>query len=378
MVKLGAGYSRWDAAQAFISHLAEDARVLMVKPLWITASRAMRRFNWCASLPKVSLSSLLVMTGWRVVGDSDKLTTLTCSISEDYARLWLYFARRVLHPDRWQCLIVDSSGDMDVRKLEGASLVRFVNWPHGRKCDLIMRHVIGSEVIFICDDDKYILADPTSHQEVCLGLQTPEVAAISFSPRRWWRFRLKGQEYLPMGSYAVMVKKSVLARHRLTLESPRGLRATCKVFAEGAKEQWSYDTADYANEQLLSLGYQVHTLQDNPLIAGFDGLSLPRVVLRRYGKAYVKGALLEASDFRLGTINGGMMRGVYGIVKVERLYRQIFSERPGFVSGFSEEEVREIPLKNPNLTEEQRESMDQYFADLEGIYTRLSTRAGSM
>jgi hypothetical protein len=319
----------------------------------------------------------MVLSGCWTVRDPDRLVTLTCSISEDYARIWLRFARQALHPDKWHCLIVDSAGDMNAQKLAGASLVRFANLPHGRKCDLMIRHVIGSEGVFVCDDDKYILSEPTSHQAVRLGLQSPEVAAISLSPRRWWRLRLDGREFLPMGSYAVILKRSVLAKHRLTLESPRGLHAACKVFANGAKEQWSYDTADYANERLLSLGYQVLTLENNPIVAGFDGLSLPRLLLRTYGKAYVKEALVAASDYRLGTINGAVMRGAYGIVKVERLYRQIFNECPEFVSGFSEDELREVLKMNPNIGEEPRKSMDQYFGALEATYASLSARAGS-
>ena len=64
------------------------------------------------------------------------------------------------------------------------------------------------------------------------------------------------------------------------------------------------------------------------LLTGFDGLTAPRVLLMKYGKKYVKQALSSADHLREETMNGGTIRGIYGNIKVERLYREIFDEAP--------------------------------------------------
>jgi hypothetical protein len=340
-----------------------------IRPVWETIPRAIRWFNYSYSLPRVWLSSCRVMLGCRRVGTSDKPLAITGSISEDYARLWLFFAQRSLNPRQWDFLIIDSAGDMDPRKFQGCRVVRFLNLYHGRKIDLLLRRLLRAEIVFLCDDDKYILQDVTP---LVAHLDDPQTPVVSLSPRSWWKFRINGVEFLPMGSYALILKRSEWLRLALRLQSPANLTSPYKVFMPAAKPQTRYDTADYANEQLLLGGYSVVTLPDSPAVLGFDGLSAPRILLMKYGKAYVKEALLQAEHYRDGSTNGAVIKAMYAIVKLECLYRTIFQEEPRLSSGFSEAELREIVESNTHLDREQRARALAYFQQIDGIYQTLT------
>ena len=293
------------------------------RPARDTIPRAIRWFSYSYSLPKTWLSTCKVMLGFKKVGTSEKPLVVTSSISEDYARLWLFFAQQALDPRRWDFLTIDSAGDMDSRKFQGCTVVRFLNLYQGRKTDLLLRRLFRAEIVFLCDDDNYILQDVMPFAARLDGPQTP---VVSLSPRSWWKFRINGEEFLPMGSYALVLRRSKWLRQGLRLQSPANLTSPYKVFMSGAKPQTGYDTADYANEQLLLGGYTVVTLPETRAILGFDGLRAPRILLLKYGKAYVKEVLLQAEHYRDGSTNGAVMKAKYAIVKLERLCRAIFRE----------------------------------------------------
>lgn len=337
-------------------------------PLWITTPKAIRWFNYCYSLPKVCWPSLRILAGRRKIGEAGRPLALTCSISEDYARLWLYFAQKALPSDRWDFLIVDSVGDMDPAKFEGCHVIRFLNVYHGKKVDLLLRKALQADIIFLCDDDKYILRDAA---ETFDAFQTPNTPVISLSPRNWWKFRIGGREFLPMGSYALIFKRRLFLEQRLKFESPQGIQSALRVFPPGVKQHRSYDTADYANERLLLAGYNVATFPENDFVLGFDGLSGRRIVLLRYGKEYAKQTLLEAEHYQEASSNATAVKTFYDIVKFERLYQAVFQTPPTFVSGFSEDELRWLVNANVRAPKPQKERVFERFAETEGIYRRL-------
>jgi hypothetical protein len=342
-----------------------------IRPVWETKPKAIRWFNYSYSLPRVWLSSCKIMLGVKRIGTPERPLVITSSISEDYARLWLYFAQHALDPRQWDFLIIDSAGDMNSRKFPGCRVVRFLNLYHGRKIDILLRHLLRAEIVFLCDDDKYILQDVTPF---VAHLADPRTPVVSLSPRSWWKFRIDREEFLPMGSYALVLKRSEWLGQGLRLQSPANLTSPYKVFMPSAKPQTRYDTADYANEQLLLRGFTVVTLPDTRAILGFDGLSAPRILLVKYGRTYVREALLQAEHYRDGSSNGSVMKAMYGIVKMEHLYRAIFHEEPRFSSGFSETELCEIVESNPHPDTEQKTEILAYFQQIDGVCQTLMDR----
>lgn len=345
----------------------------MVHPLWITQSKAIRRFNYGYSLPRVWFSSLALLTGQRKIGNPERPLVVVNSISGDYARVWLHFVQQVLEKKHWDIVVVDSAGDMDVSKFEGCQVIRFLNIYHGQKMDLLLRRVIRANLIFQCDDDQYILHDLAAYMRYFDDANT---AAVSLYPRSWWYFTIHGNTYWPMGSYALFYRRDILLKHRLKFQAPRNRTSDYKVFQPGVKVQYAYDTCDYANEQLLLLGYTIVTLLDAGAVLGFSGLSAPRILLMTYGKDYVKRALCEAKHYQEGSINGAVMKALYGIVKFERLYQHVFRTRPRFVSGFDETELREIVAQNARMERSQKTSILTYFDTVEDVSANLLSGLG--
>jgi hypothetical protein len=174
-----------------------------------------------------------------------------------------------------------------------------------------------------------------------------------------------------MGSDALILKRSEWLRQGLRFRSPVNLTSPYKVFMPDAKRKPGYDTGDYANEQLLLRGYTVVTVPDTRAIRGFVGMSAPRLLLMKYGKAYVTDALLQAEHYRDGSTNGTVMKAMYTLVRIEHLYRTIFQEEPRLSSGFSETELREIVESNTHLDTEQKANVLADFRRIDAVYQTL-------
>ncbi len=339
-------------------------------PLWEAMPKAIRRFNWMISLPRTWMSLLAIRLGLKRLKDP-RPVLLTFSISEDHVQLWYRFASKAVG-DRWQIVIGDSRGDIDPAKLPGARVIRVWNQLyHGEKLDLFIRKVLGDRPVFLCDDDRYPLFDPTNRLK---ELDDPKVGVLSFSPRTWYALKI-GQTLTPaMGSHALLFRPQIFRRHDLKFQSPKGIESPYRAFSEGVKEQKSYDTADFANERLLQLGYRTLT-ESNPDIIGFDGLSGARILISEMGYDYVERALLEAKHFREGSTNGYVLKAVAAIAGFEEAYRGVFGMDPAYVSGFSLDGLVAIVKRNPHLTAEERAAVAAYASEVRETARRLQEHA---
>src|SRR3989344_3003106 len=128
-------------------------------PLYKSVPKALKRFNYFHNLPRTIFSYMMVVLGLKRIKSDKKYTAITFSISEDYARVWLFFAKKFLPSDQWNFIIVDCSGDMRAQLFYGAKIIKYLNLPHGKKIDMFLRKIIDSEIIFLCDDDRYLIHD---------------------------------------------------------------------------------------------------------------------------------------------------------------------------------------------------------------------------
>lgn len=338
-------------------------------PLYVSVPKALRNFK-LRSMPRTALSTIAVLSGVKKSG-SDKNVALTFSISEDYARVWLHFAKKNLPGNAWDFVIVDCAGDMDPKKFHGADLVKFANISHGKKIDVFLYKYLKAPIVFLCDDDKYILSDlaPAVHE-----LDNPRVAAVSLSPRDWYKVNVNGKEFFPMGSYAVMLKRDIITGNKLSFQSVNK-EFKSRVVEPGIKKPFGYDCADYANEQLLKLGYEIITDKYRDYVLGFDGLSTPRVFLIEFGKKFVLDSLSNISHYKKGSTNGVIARVLYGITKFEELFRHIFKTEPKFSSGLDPEKLRNCIQKNMRANEIDKEEVLSYYNEIESLCNRLKSLA---
>ena len=339
-------------------------------PLWKSVPAALRRFFLFKSLPRTLFSTCWIMFGMHSrIGIPERPIAVTFSISEDQALLWFRLARAALG-ERFDFAIFDSAGDFDPVLFPGARVVRLANFYHGTKIDIAIRHVLGAETVFLCDDDKYPLTDLSSELSM---LRDPGTAAVSLCPRRSHVLRIGGADHAPMGSYALLFKRSVFSLPQFHFSSPRRAISPYRHFPDpSVKIQRGYDTGDRANELLLRAGYAVSHASG---AVGFDGLSAPRILSRICGADAVLRALRAVFHCRQGSVNGSVMRGAYGLAAFESVFRAAFGRSPRFSTGFRRKGLRSAVLANSFLSPEDRGIITEYFDSIDRICHTLTERA---
>ncbi len=341
----------------------------MPLPLWKAAPRAFLHFNILKSFPKTVVQSLGLYLRQSLEKFSSKPLLLVFSISPDHLRLWYFLAKKRIRMEDWRLVIVDSAGTFDPKLFPDAEVYRFLNIYHGRKIDFFLRH-LSSEEIFICDDDKYLERAIDSELRLLKNL---DVAAVSLCSRNSFSFVIGGVHHKPMGSYALLFKKSAIIENNLFFQSPRYAVSTYKEFPVGVKHQFGYDTADYANEKLLLAGFEIPCADG--AVTGFDGLSTSFVFLSSYSKRDVTEMLLGARHYSGGSVNGAVMRSIYCRTQFEEVFKAVFNENPIFMSGYSGTEVRAIIQANLFLDPLQKKDILGYCDAMDNVREKLIRQA---
>ncbi len=312
--------------------------MFMQDPLYTAAPKALRWFNMFQSLPKTLWSTLALRAGLKQSKAKKPYTVFTFTTSERFARVWHHFMRAFLPADQWHIIIGDSSGDIRPELFPGAEVIKIYNFTHGKKIDLFLHHVITSPIVFLCDDDVYLSRTLTPALE---ELRQPNIPVVSLRPRTWYTLRINGATYQPMGSYALLMKRIDISF--MPIKKP----FSAKIFPPGIKAQPFYDTADYANEQLLKNGYTIPIHDAEEFTMGFDGMTTPTILLRQRGIMYIRQALRAAEHFTQGSLNGAQVRGLYCLAAFEEMYATLFGDASPFEYS-SREELRN--LNRPELT----------------------------
>lgn len=291
---------------------------------------------------------------------------ITFSISEDYARLWLWHIQRALPAREWDYVVVDCAGTMRARNFPGAQIVRFMNLPHGNKIDIFLRKCITAREVFICDDDTYCVRSLDAERAL---LALPRTAVVSLRPRVAYRIQHDGVLHLPMGTYALLINRETIVRENIRFRSPRG-DSHRRVFNRppGSKNNLSFDTGDYANERLLELGYAVRHGETGG-VTGFFGLTQPRLLLECYSKKRITESILRADRFRAGGAGVALM-GLYSLCTFEKIFRNIFGEHPRFSCGFSASEVRTM-AESSRVSKEERDEIVGKFNTTDALYKTM-------
>ena len=333
-------------------------------PLWKTFPKMVKFFDIKYSLRRNFLSSLFLF--FKQIDCFNKNTVIICSISKDYVELWLLFARRFLDENNWNFIVIDGIGDIDIPKFPNVQVIKFLNIYHGKKLDFILKRIINYKILFICDDDEYLISDlslPINQ------LDNDNVPVISLRHREHYQIEINGKKHWPIGSYALLLKPRYFLRYKLGLQSKRKLISKARIFVEGNKENFGYDTSDYANEKLLSLGYQIITYKDGQFVLGFNGLSTAKILLMCRGKEYITQALLEARHY-LG-INGSLVLSLYSRTKFEELFYFIFKKKSKILSSFNSDELIKIVKSNLNINENGKEKILDSFLKIDYIFDKL-------
>jgi hypothetical protein len=176
---------------------------------------------------------------------------------------------RALPDSDLRILIGDCSGGLvREQRTRKTSVMPLLNFAHGEKLDLFFEKLCGAEYVVVCDDDVFWLDDRALKWALERFAEDPKLAVVSLRPRAaGWPPVAKRTNGVPMGSYCLVIRRELWIREKLSFQIVDDV--------EFAKEGFYFDTADFANVQLLESGYSVLIAPEEirSSLISFDGTS---------------------------------------------------------------------------------------------------------
>jgi hypothetical protein len=153
-------------------------------------------------------------------------------------------------PHSAQTLIGDCSGGFpgDLN-LPGVRVFPLLNHPHGIKLDLFIQRICCAPYVVVTDDDVFWMSEKPLRWALAEFEADERVAVVSLMPRDTASSVLEGKVPQPMGSFCLVIRRDLWIKEGLSF------RIVQPPASEGYG--WFYDTADFANVELLKRGYRV-------------------------------------------------------------------------------------------------------------------------
>lgn len=180
---------------------------------------------------------------------ANSLDCLSCTVIPEIGCLWSYFLTRACAGQPHNLLLADSSGNLDRAAVPGAQVLRLFNFNHGTKLDVLARYACGAEFVLICDDDIFWLDCSPLDWALRQFNQDDKLAVVSFHPRPHKIPQLRDEVDEPMGSYCILVRRSIFLEQGLSFKFYKS--PDWKIIGN------YFDTADYANLLLVQRGFHV-------------------------------------------------------------------------------------------------------------------------
>ncbi len=232
---------------------------------------AFRRFS-LQSARRTLLPTLRYYLTRAPLPPSERPALFTMNILPPLMTLWYHLVRKNLG-ERVDIVIFDCSGRLDPRDFPGARVQKFLNLYAATKCDEFLRHIARHRRVgWICDDDMFPM-DAGMLDVIEREFRDPKTASVSFRPRTWWHFEIKGRCYEPSSSYCIAFNREVLVEKELLSLAPADGNTHPSHIG---KPPGRYDTFDKANEILLTKGYRcaiVSPEERRECVTGFSGVS---------------------------------------------------------------------------------------------------------
>lgn len=275
-----------------------------------------------------------------------RTTVFTCSIYPDLTRVWSHFVRRYTDPREVTTVIYDCGSGLDERHFPGARIVRHANSDHGRKIDHFVRSAVETPLLFLLDDDSFIVSDETEPYAACALLGDERAAALSYKPRGWWTFEIGGETHPVMGSYSLVFKPEIIRAEGLSFQA----RPTDDQTIRNGGGY--YDTADFANEQLLVRGYRILTpdaAMRYRMVRSYSAVSSGFVNFARRGWLSPTYRLSRTRADWAATLRADVrkLEWACGVAGAIALYRSLFDEPPRFGDFFTYDDLAELADESP-------------------------------
>lgn len=192
---------------------------------------------------------------------------ITFSVVPKLSALWTNWIRAAVDTRPLRVYIGDCSGTLN-KYLHDDDVLRIVpllNYHHGEKLDLFVKHLCRTEYVIVTDDDIFWLDSVPWQWALEQFERDPQVAVASLLPFKQMVAVLKDKVPFPMGSCFVI-------RRKIWMDEQLSFRVDRSPKREG---RWIYDTGAKAQEQLVDRGYKIVYAPDEVQshFEGFEGMS---------------------------------------------------------------------------------------------------------
>ncbi len=224
--------------------------------------------------------------------ESSDLEVLTFSVVPWMTALWTRLLKGAIEDHKPKILIGDCSGGIGEPHLAlfgeaGVEVHACLNEHHGDKIDLFLARLCRAPYVLVVDDDIFWLDDSPLRWAMAEMDRDPDVAVASLRPRGAASSVMRHDGIQrPMGSHCLLIRRELWVRERLSFAvapPPPGA------------ETWFYDTADFANRELLRRGYRVAlaTPEVESHFVAFDGVSAWILKIQGHSPAGVEAAVAD-------------------------------------------------------------------------------------
>jgi hypothetical protein len=271
-----------------------------------------------------------------------KITLLTFSIYPDLARVWYQFLIKSGLQELADIIIVDSSGKLKAKYFPKAKILYLPNLYHSKKIDYLVRHYLKSKYILLCDDDRFIINKDIIKDSLAFLEKDAKNAAISFTPRTHWQYKLADQQHEPLGVYSLFFNRDIYLKEKLKFTST-------KVPNTYLGNKTYYDTGDKANELLIKRGYQYAIFErDNKYIQGMDGLSTAAIIMAEKNTKDLSGELISVMQRSKESRKVYLFKAFYGVFILQKLYASFFKTGPLLFSPLTKKDFQKflVPLRS--------------------------------
>jgi hypothetical protein len=196
-------------------------------------------------------TSQIIGTNKFVENPGHELECITFSVIPEISSLWVRFINQALSDINHRVLIGDCSGNFLYQANPKVNIFPLFNFNHGVKLDLFMQHVCSAEYVLVCDDDLFWLDDEPLRWALESFQNKENLAVVSLYPRPHKIPQLKEVVHEAMGSYCLVIRRKTWINEQLSFKYYR-------------PPNWQkignfFDTADYANLQLVQRGYLIES-----------------------------------------------------------------------------------------------------------------------
>lgn len=269
------------------------------------------------------------------------ITLLTFSIHPDLARIWYVFARRFTNPNLTTIKIVDCCGQLQQKNFPGAIVQSFCNFSHARKLDYWLYFDVNTPYLWLQDDDVMLIRENVDQELIGQFQKDHHLAVVSLAPRGW-SFEIEGVKKKAVGTYSICIRRNDFLTERLSFSPVQTTRQDI------GRSAGYYDTADYANEQLLRRGYGIKLQLDSieATVCGFVGTSVTLLTSLQKKEMFSQhlNKLLEDNPQQVSYY----LVGLFCNWKVHALYQHIFAEHPQWQPVVPESEIDNIAMQLPD------------------------------